>query len=141
MRASGGWWLAAVAAAALFGCSDTPERVGDRFMDRYFVEIDQARARPLTSGLATRKLDEELRLVESVRKSYSPDQAKPTVYYGRLGGETAVDHARASYEVRIKQGRDDTRRSVLLTFERTGGRWTVSNFTVEETQAPSRSGS
>jgi len=42
------------------------------------------------------------------------------------------DRARESYEVRIKQGTDETRRSVMLTLERRGGLWTVSNFTVEE---------
>jgi hypothetical protein len=125
------------------GCRETPERVGDRFVDLYFVEIDQARARPLTSGLALRKLEDELRLVEGVRRTYTPDQAKPSVYWERLGGEVVgatpgERHARESYEVRIRQGSDETRRSVLLTLEERGGRWTVSNFTVEETAPPAR---
>jgi hypothetical protein len=125
---------AALLALAFGGCADTPERAGDRFMDRYFVEIDQARARPYTSGLATQKLDDELALVTEIRRRYTADEAKPTVYYERLAATRTDDpaHARARYELRIRQGADETRRIVLLTLERAAGRWTVSNFVVQE---------
>ena len=119
----------------LGGCGDGPGRVGDRFVDLYFVEIDQARARPITSGLARQKLDEELRLVAEVRRGVTPDRAKPTVYYRRRGADVAGDRARSTYEVRIRHGSDESRRRVLLTLERSDGRWTVGNFTLED-EAP-----
>lgn len=128
------WALAATGAEC--GRLDTPERVGDRFVDLYFVEIDQARAQALASGLARKKLDDELRLVAEVRRSVSPDQAKPSVSWDRTEAVRQGERARLQYEVHARQGADDTRKHVLLGLERTDGRWTVSNFTVDESAGP-----
>lgn len=126
-----------VAAASLLltvaaGCGETPESVGARFMELYFVEIDQVRAQPLTAGPAAAKLADELKLVEGIRRTYSADQARPTIYFERKSADASGDHARQSYEVRIQQGGDETRRTVLLTLERRDGHWRVGNFVVEE---------
>jgi hypothetical protein len=121
----------------LHGCAPAPQRTADRFVDYYFVEIDQARARTLASGLAARKLDDELALVRDIRKTYSPEDARPTIYWERRGLTVDGDHARASYEVRVQRGRDETRRAVMLTLERVGGAWTVSNYGVGEPPAAS----
>src|SRR5438128_1972874 len=125
-------------ALLLVGCDRqaSPERAADRFVDLYFVEIDQARARELASGLARQKLDDELQLVKEVRRTVTPDQAKPTIGYERTGLTPMGERARATYDVHIRQGGDESHRRVMLGLERIDGRWTVSNFTVEEGAAP-----
>jgi hypothetical protein len=123
--------------ALIAGCAPkTPEQVGDKFVDLYFVEIDQKRALPLTSGLAHSKLEEELSLVEKVRREMTPDQVKPTIHYARRSSETQGDHARLTYDITVVQGRDETKRNALISMERagelSGGKWTVGNFIVRE---------
>jgi hypothetical protein len=117
---------------ALAACNDTPEKVADHFVDFYFVEIDQARARPLTTGLASRKLDDELRLVESIRQTYEPDQAKPSIFYVRQDLSLRGERARATYELTIRRGGDESHRQVLVSLERVEGRWKVGNFLIFE---------
>ena len=117
---------------ALAACHDTPEKVADHFVDFYFVEIDQARARPLTTGLASRRLDDELRLVESIRQTYEPDQAKPSIFYVRQDLSLRGERARATYEVTIRRGGDESHRQVLVSLERVEGRWKVGNFLIFE---------
>jgi hypothetical protein len=117
----------------LAGC--TPKSAGavaDKFVDYYFVEIDQKRALPLTSGLARQKVEEELSLVADVRKSYQPDQAKPSIFYKRQSQSEANDHGRFTYDITIRQGRDETHRSALITTEKMITGWTVANFIVQE---------
>ncbi|HEX2571646.1 MAG TPA: hypothetical protein VH877_18950 [Polyangia bacterium] len=127
-----GSWALGVALLALAACNDTPERVADHFVDFYFVEIDQARARPLTTGLASRKLDDELRLVESIRQTYEPDQAKPSIFYVRQDLTERGERARATYELTIRRGGDESHRQVLVSLERVEGRWKVGNFLIFE---------
>ena len=130
-------WVLGAALLALAGCNDTPERVADHFVDFYFVEIDQARARPLTTGLASRKLDDELHLVESIRQTYEPDQAKPSIFYVRQGLSLRGERARATYDLTIRRGGDDeSHRQVLVSLERVDRRWKVGNFLISEGQPP-----
>jgi hypothetical protein len=129
-------------AALTLGCTPrSPAAVADRFVDLYFVEIDQKRALALSSGLAYAKLEEELSLVEKVRRGYQPEQAKPSIFYVRRSTEVSGDHGRLAYDITIRQGRDETRRHALISVEREdrpGGRWTVVNFMVREGWLPER---
>jgi hypothetical protein len=119
--------------ALLAGCAPkTPEAVADKFVDLYFVEIDQRRALPLTSGLAHSKLEEELSLVQKVRQEMTPDQSKPTIHYVRRSAETQGDHARVTYDITVSQGRDETKRNALVSVELNDGKWLVGNFIVRE---------
>ena len=119
-------------ALALGACHSDPGRVGDRFVDYYFVETNQAQAKKLATGLAARKLDDELRLVESVRREYDPAQARPSVFYERRDLKLEGDHARVTYDIKIQHGSDIGHRSVMLSLVREGDRWKVGNFIVEE---------
>jgi hypothetical protein len=112
--------------------------VADRFVDLYFVEIDQRRALPLTSGLARQKIEEELNLVEQVRRDYDPEQAKPSIFYQRTSGQVTAPHARFTYDITIRQGADETKRNALISVEQNDGRWTVGNFIVREGHSPAR---
>ncbi|MSP59610.1 MAG: hypothetical protein EXR72_04570 [Myxococcales bacterium] len=130
---------AAVAVMALLGagCSETAERLSDRFVDSYFVEADQLRARPLTVGLAEKKLDDEQKLVVAVRRE-NADRAetRPTVFYQRQRVNVDGDRARATYDITIRFGGDVTEKNALLSLERTSGRWRVANFMVAEGHLP-----
>jgi len=128
-------------AGLLFGCgAKRPEAVADRFVDLYFVEIDQQRALPLTAGLAHSKLEEELSLVQQVRQQAPPDLHRPTIHYQRRSLEVADGRARVSYDITVTQGRDQTERNALITVEQQGGSWRVGNFIVREGPLPVRPG-
>jgi hypothetical protein len=124
---------------ALAGCAPkTAEQVADRFVDLYFVEIDQKRAIELTSGLAHQKLDEELSLVAKVRQDYEPEQAKPSIYYKRRDAQIAGDHGRLSYDLTIRHEKDESKKNALISVEQRDGKWTVANFILQEGALPSR---
>jgi hypothetical protein len=115
-------------------------QVADKFVDLYFVEIDQKRALPLSSGLAHQKIEEELSLVADIRRTYEPEQAKPSIFYTRQSQMESGDHARFTYDLTIRQGRDETHRNALISVERIDGKWTVANFIVQEGHLPERPG-
>jgi len=120
---------------ALCLCNCTPksaEQVSDRFVDLYFVEIDQRRALELTAGLAHAKLEEELNLVAQVRQTYDPEQAKPSIFYARKSAQVDGDRARLAYDLTIRQGSDETIRNALISEEKVAGAWKVANFIVAE---------
>jgi hypothetical protein len=126
------------------GCAPkTPAAIADKFVDLYFVEIDQRRALPLASGLARSKIEEELSLVAKVRQTEDPNNAgKPSVFYTRRDAQVAPDnlHARFAYDITIRQGRDETRRNALISVERVGEEWKVANFIVREEHLPAKPG-
>lgn len=132
MRGKRSVWALGALLIALAACNDTPEKVADHFVDFYFVEIDQARARPLTTGLASRKIEDELRLVESIRQTYEPDQAKPSIFYVRQNLSLRGERARATYDLTIRRAGDEGHRQVLVSLERVEGRWKVGNFLISE---------
>jgi hypothetical protein len=110
--------------------------VADRFVDLYFIEIDQARALPLTTGSAQRRLQEEIAQVAGVRGAgHTADAAKPRVFYERTMFEeqTAAGTARAVYDIRIDQGAQEDRRHVLVSLTRRDpDGWKVAAFVLEE---------
>ena len=129
---------AAVMLFALAGCGDSPERVAGKFVDLYFVEIDQARARPLTIGLARQKLDDELHLVETVRREYQAEQAKPSIFYKeRSHALVGSEHARVSYDLTVRHEQDvELKKQVMISVEREGGAWRIANFVVSDGESP-----
>ena len=123
----------------LAGCAPkSAAAVADKFVDLYFVEIDQKKALPLTTGLAHQKIEEELSLVADIRRSYEPDQAKPSIFYTRQSQSEAGEHARFTYDLTIRQGHDETHRNALISAERVDGKWTIANFIVQEGHLPER---
>jgi hypothetical protein len=126
----------ALALLGLSGCAQTPEKVGDKFVDLYFVEVDQARARPLTSGLAQKKLDDELTLVQGVRREAASDERRPTVFYVRREMRVQGERAHGTYDITVKYGRDETHKNAMVSLARDGETWRVENFTVAEGHLP-----
>ena len=136
MRAAARGVLAlALTAACSRGAPDnTAGDVADRFVDMYIVEIDQARALPLTTGTAARRIQEELDQTAGVRSTgYSAELAKPTVYYERTSLKEEAGGARAVYDIRIKHATGEERRHVLVSLHnREGGAWKVAGFFLQD---------
>lgn len=109
--------------------------VADKFVDRYYVESDQQSALPLTTGVATLRLEDELKLTKEARQGNPGMQLRPVrVYYSRksLTGDGAAREA--DYELDIRpQGGGELQRGAHLTLARQqDGTWRVSGFS--ETQ-------
>ena len=89
--------------AACGGMKD-PASVADSFVDKYYVESDQDRALPLTTGIATMRLKDELNLTAEARRgSTGGMQVRPErVYYKRraLDGASLESTAILSYAVK-----------------------------------------
>jgi hypothetical protein len=126
-----------VVALVIVGCGGMKDAgsVADKFVDRYYVESDQDGALPLTVGVASMRLKDELDLTQKARQGNPGMQLRPVrVYYRRTsltgdGGEREAD-----YELDIRpQGGGDMQRGAHLTLARQqDGTWRVSRFS--ETQ-------
>ena len=72
--------------------------VADKFVDRYYVESDQDGALPLTTGIASMRLKDELKLTRESRQGNAGMLLRPVrVYYRRRsltgdGGEREADY-------------------------------------------------
>jgi hypothetical protein len=121
--------------AACGGMKD-PASVADNFVDKYYVESDQDRALPFTTGVATMRLHEELKLTAEARGGNTGGlQVRPErVYYKRRGTGGAGDKRSFEYEIDIRpQGGGNLQRIAKVDLAKQGdGSWRVSDFS--ETQ-------
>jgi hypothetical protein len=131
--------IAAVLLGALApGChsSDPRRAAAERFMDELFIKIDQQAARRLTTGLATSKVDEEIRLKAGQQIDESTRQ--PSIHYtfAQSGGSEG-DTASLVYDLHVApDGADAFTRRLILTMRRDGGEWKVANYTLESPSIP-----
>jgi hypothetical protein len=119
-------------AAALAGCSrdDTPEAVGDRFMQAYYVQIDQGQALEFTAALARERLQRELHAVAPLRRGGSVAEARPTVKYALARSQPEGRQVLLYYDLTIAPSHvPPMLKKVLLITEQLGERWKVINFT------------
>jgi len=125
-----GWVVVALVLAGCGGMKDAGS-VADKFVDRYYVESDQDGALPLTVGVASMRLKDELNLTRQSRLGNPGMQLRPVrVYYRRTaltgdGGEREAD-----YELNIRpQGGGDMQRGAHVVLARQqDGTWRVSRF-------------
>ncbi|MDG2307403.1 MAG: hypothetical protein P8R42_22680 [Candidatus Binatia bacterium] len=116
---------------ASLGCtSNDPARAGaERFIDRYYVEIDLPAAREHAVDFAVVKLEREMELLEGIE---APESAgKPQVNYSfleeRVGSD--ADHRGFLYELTITfGGGGQVIRRALVSVQNDGGTWRVANF-------------
>jgi hypothetical protein len=126
-----------VVALVLSGCGGMKDAgsVADRFVDRYYVESDQDGALPLTVGVASMRLKDELGLTRQSRQGNPGMQLRPVrVYYRRTsltgdGGEREADY---ELDIRPQGGGEMQRGAHLLLARQQDGTWRVSRFS--ETQ-------
>lgn len=116
----------------LLGCSSTrsPEKVADRFVDKYYVEFDHSSALALAGGVAKLRLDAELSLVGAARRGTAPGSHAARVYYERTGVSGSGTQRQAGYTLRIKpQGGKEFQRTVQIELaEEPDGTWRVTRF-------------
>ena len=123
--------LALITLVALASCTqrDEAERAALSFTDEHYVKIDLAAAKTFTTGLATKKIEDEQKLLEGV----APDDgsAKPRVSYQLLERRAEGDD-RVTFlfrgEARGEDANDVFTRKWLVTVKREDGAWKVSNF-------------
>ena len=116
--------------AACGGMKDAGS-VADKFVDRYYVESDQDSALPLTTGIATMRLEEELKLTREARQGNAGMTLRPVrVYYSRKRVTGAGASREADYELDIRpQGGGELQRGAHLTLaQQPDGTWRVSDF-------------
>ncbi len=119
-------------AMALFGCSrsDSAQGVADQFMQAYYVQIDQAQALELSSGLAHERLRQELQQVAPLRRGGSLEQARPKVSYTLAHAQPEGRQVLLVYDLTISPPQvEPILKKILLITEPVGEQWKVINFT------------
>jgi len=121
-------------ALALAGCGEKMKDAGsvaDKFVDTYYVESDQASALKLTSGVASLRLRDELKLADEGRAGGAlRDLRQVRVYYQRGAIEGKGDARSTVYRLDIRpQGGGALHRDAHLELVRIAdGTWRVSRF-------------
>jgi hypothetical protein len=114
------------------GCSrdDTPEAVANRFMQAYYVQIDQGQALEFSGALARDRLQQELRAVSPLRRGTSLAEARPEVKYSLSRTQPEGRQVLLYYDLTITPTHvPPMQRKVLIITEQLGERWKVINFT------------
>jgi hypothetical protein len=126
--------LGAIALILLAGCGERMKDAGsvaDRFVDRYYVESDQASAMALSSGVASLRLRDELKLANEGRGGGAlRDLRQVRVYYQR-GAITGKGDARSAVyrlDIRPQGGGALSREAHLELVRLADGTWRVARF-------------
>jgi hypothetical protein len=120
-----------VLAAIVGGCRPDPSTsrgTAERFLDAHYVAIDLAEAAGWTSGIARRKVEQEIELTRG--QAIDDTTRKPVVHYRLLeehaDGADAVNYLfRGSITV---DGSDSFERRWLVTVRREEPGWRVTNW-------------
>lgn len=106
----------------------TPQGTAEGFLDAHYVRIDLREALILTSGLAHRKVEDEMRLVEG--QPIDAATRKPTVHYRLLethpDGENAVNYLYLG-SIAVEDA-DRFERRWMVTVRREADGWRVTNY-------------
>jgi hypothetical protein len=103
--------------------------VADRFVQAYYVQIDQGQALELTIGLARERLRQELQQVAPLRRGSSLEQARPKVSYTLVRIQPEGQQVLLVYDLTITppQVKPILKRILIIT-EQLGEEWKVINF-------------
>ena len=116
---------------AILGCSpgNSAQGVADRFVQAYYVQIDQAQALELTSGLARERLRQELQQVAPLRRGSSLEQARPKVSYTLARTQPEGRQVLLVYDLTITPPQvKPIPKKILIITEPVGEEWKVINF-------------
>lgn len=123
-------------AVAMTSCSrrNSAEHVGDRFVEAYYIQVDQAQALEHAAGLARERLQTELQQVTQLRRDGQFDQARPKVTYTHIRTQPEGRQVLLTYDLTITpQQVAPILKRVLLITEPVGEQWKVINFTETDT--------
>jgi hypothetical protein len=123
--------LAALLAATSAGCRADPSTArgtAERFLDAHYVEIDLPQALPYTSGVARKKVEEELELTKG--QEIDDTTLKPIVRYAFLEEHPdASGGSKFLYRGKILvDGSDGFERKWLVTVRREADGYRVTNY-------------
>jgi hypothetical protein len=118
-------------AIAILGCSpsNSAQGVADRFVQAYYVQIDQAQALEFTTGLARERLQQELQQVAPLRRGRSLEQARPKVSYTLVRTQLEGRQVLVVYDLTITPPQvKPILKKILIITEQLGEQWKVINF-------------
>jgi hypothetical protein len=123
--------LLLVWAALLASCGrdlGTAQGVVEEFVDQHYVHFDLQKAKAYTVGLASNKVNEEIRLTAG--QAIDASTQKPRINYKLLDKKENEKRASFLYEGTIQSddGSSFTRKW-LIAARKEGNQWRVSNFT------------
>lgn len=110
------------------------ERVAQKFMDAYYVQIDLKAAEQLSSGPAQERLSHQVQLLDGTSTGTSPGAAAnaPSVTYKLVSQETpGAGESVYIFEVN-PHVQAIGQRKVFVKMREAGGKWTVSQFTEQD---------
>ena len=123
-------------AVAMTSCSrrSSAEHVGDRFIEAYYVQVDQVLALEHATGLARERLQAELQQVTQLRRDGQFAQARPKVAYTHIRTQPEGRQVLLIYDLTITpQQASPILKRVMLITEPVGEQWKVINFTETDT--------
>ena len=118
-------------AIAIIGCSrsNSAQGVAERFVQAYYVQIDQAQALEFTIGLAHERLRQELQQVAPLRRGSSLEQARPKVSYTLARTQPEGRQVLLVYDLTITPPQvKPILKKILIITEQLGEQWKVINF-------------
>lgn len=123
----GGVALLVLTLAACSADEKSAQGVAERFVDQHYVQINLAAAEPFCTGLALKKVHDELRLTQG--QVIDESTRKPTVHYRLMEKKEDGDHASFVFEGTIRlDAADKFTRKWIITTRNDGDLWKVSNF-------------
>jgi len=118
-------------AAAFFpscGKASDAEATASRFIDHYYVKVDLMRAKQLTDGLATRKIEQEEALLQGSSGGRAGTERRD-VTYRLLEKREDGEHLFFVYDLNITgHGVPTLKKRSLLSAGKRDGAWRITNF-------------
>jgi hypothetical protein len=115
------------------GCwSDrSPRDVAHRFLDKYYLEIDQQAALQLCVGSASGRIKAEIADLDAARREgLDASPSHPRMYYRQLADQpvTAPGEREQQYDLTIDSQGVMLHKRIDLVLKEDGGRWRIANF-------------
>jgi hypothetical protein len=122
------------------GVRNDPREIAEAFCYRYLIELNQASALEISSGLAADKLRKEIESLKGSARAFEEGdrefhRLKPFIDYDlKARTDNDAEHVSFVYHITIepRQGSEKMHREILVNTMRTNGRWTVNNYNFEQ---------
>lgn len=133
-------YLALAALVLACGVRNDPRKIADAFCYRYLIELNQAGALEISSGLAADKLRKEIESLKGSARAFEDGERefhslKPFIDFSlKARTDNDAEHVAFAYHITIepRQGSGKMHREILVNTTRTEGRWLVSNYTFDQ---------
>ena len=125
--------LLATTCLLAFSCGpdNSPDDVAEAFLFRYFIELNQRGAMELSTGLAAKKLQDEIELTQNIRMEPNLDLSKhrPFLDYELMNQSEEDGIVTFFYEITVEvEGGPDRKSQFVLSTIELDGQWQVNNY-------------